>query len=119
MRVFKTKWFTREAKSHAINDDELCKAIAATLQGRADNLGGGVYKKRLNQNRDRAIILAKGGEHWFYTFLYAKQNIANINSSELSGFHELAKHYASLGDMKIAALIQSKELVEVCHDSKE
>jgi len=51
--------------------------------------------------------------------LYAKQNIANINSSELSGFRELAKHYASLGDMKIAALIQSKELVEVCHDSKE
>ena len=119
MRAFKTKWFTREAKSHAINDNELCEAIAATLQGRADNLGGGVYKKRLNQNRDRAIILAKGREHWFYTFLYAKQNIANINSSELSGFRELAKHYASLGDMKIAALIQSKELVEVCHDSKE
>ncbi|CDL40651.1 Putative cytoplasmic protein [Citrobacter freundii] len=42
MRVFKTKWFTREAKSHAINDNELCEAIAATLQGRADNLGGGV-----------------------------------------------------------------------------
>ncbi|MDI5434734.1 type II toxin-antitoxin system RelE/ParE family toxin, partial [Salmonella enterica subsp. enterica serovar Kentucky] len=41
------------------------------LQGKADNLGGGVYKKRLNQNRDRAIVLAKGGEHWFYTFLYA------------------------------------------------
>ncbi|MDI8841680.1 DJ-1/PfpI family protein, partial [Salmonella enterica subsp. enterica serovar Anatum] len=42
------------------------EAINAVLQGKADNLGGGVYKKRLNQNRDRAIVLAKGGEHWFY-----------------------------------------------------
>ncbi|GKW16702.1 hypothetical protein PEC301937_26510 [Pectobacterium carotovorum subsp. carotovorum] len=27
MRVFKTKWFTRAAKSHAIKDSELCEAI--------------------------------------------------------------------------------------------
>lgn len=67
MRVFKTKWFSREAKVHAIKDDALCQAIEATLQGQADDLGGGVFKKRLNQNRDRAIILAKGGNHWFYT----------------------------------------------------
>ncbi|WP_181946072.1 type II toxin-antitoxin system RelE/ParE family toxin, partial [Klebsiella pneumoniae] len=26
MRVFKTKWFTREARAHAIDDGELCKA---------------------------------------------------------------------------------------------
>ncbi|MGM1329497.1 type II toxin-antitoxin system RelE/ParE family toxin, partial [Klebsiella michiganensis] len=42
MRVFKTKWFTREARAHAIDDGELCKAIEAILQGKADNLGGGV-----------------------------------------------------------------------------
>lgn len=40
MRVFKTKWFTREARTHAIDDDELCTAIEATIQGKADNLGG-------------------------------------------------------------------------------
>jgi len=81
--------------------------------------GGGVYKKRLNQNRDRAIILAKGGEHWFYTFLYAKQDMANIDNRELAGFRELAKHYAALSDEKITALIKSKELVEICHDCKK
>lgn len=59
MRIFKTRWFNREAKSHTIKDDELSEAINAVLQGKADNLGGGVYKKRLNQNRDRAIVLAK------------------------------------------------------------
>lgn len=79
----------------------------------------GVYKKRLNQNRDRAIILAKGGEHWFYTFLYAKQNISNIDARELAGFRELAKHYASLSMDKITALTASKELVEVSYDCKK
>jgi len=69
----KTKWFSKAAKSHAIKDSELCRAIEAVVQGKADDPGGGVYKKRLNQNRDRAIILAKGGEHWFYTFLYASK----------------------------------------------
>lgn len=66
------------------------------MQGKADDLGGGVYKKRLNQNRDRAIILAKGGERWFYTFLYAKQDMSNIDNRELAGFRELAKHSTTL-----------------------
>ncbi|MDY1000344.1 type II toxin-antitoxin system RelE/ParE family toxin [Pantoea agglomerans] len=116
MRVFKTKWFSKAAKSHAIKDSELCRTIEAVVQGKADDPGGGVYKKRPNQNRDRAIILAKGGEHWFYTFLYAKQDIDN---RELAGFLELAKHYAALSDEKITALIKSKELVEICHDCKK
>lgn len=73
MRVFKTKWFAREARSHAITDEELCRAILETEQGKADALGGGVFKKRLHQNRERAIILAKGGSNWFYTFLYANR----------------------------------------------
>lgn len=119
MRVFKTKWFSKAAKSHAIKDSELCQAIDAVIQGKADDLGGGIYKKRLNQNRDRAIILAKGGQHWFYTFLYAKQDMANIDNCELAGFRALAKHYAALTDEKMLALIENKELVEICHDCKK
>ncbi|HEN3566411.1 TPA: type II toxin-antitoxin system RelE/ParE family toxin [Yersinia enterocolitica] len=119
MRVFKTKWFAKTAKSHAIKDSELCRVIEGVLQGKVDDLGGGVYKKRLNLNRDRAIILAKGGNHWFYTFLYAKQDMANIDERELAGFRELARHYAGLADVKIMVLIQHKELVEICHDCKK
>lgn len=76
-------------------------------------------QEALNQNRDRAIILVKSGEHWFYTFLYAKQDMANIDNRELAGFRELAKHYAALSDEKITALIKSKGLVEICHDCKK
>ncbi|MCL2892391.1 type II toxin-antitoxin system RelE/ParE family toxin [Brenneria tiliae] len=119
MRVFKTKWFTKVAKSHAIQDGELYQAIEAVMQGKANDLGGGVYKKRLNRNRDRAIILAKGGERGFYVFLYAKQDMANIDARELAGFRELAQHYAGLADEKVTALIKSKELVEIYHDRKK
>ena len=108
MRVFKTKWFAREARSHAITDEELCRAILETEQGKADALGGGVFKKRLHKNRERAIILAKGGSNWFYTFLYAKQDMSNINSQELAGFRELAKHYAFLTKAQLTAMITLK-----------
>lgn len=40
MRVFKTKWFTKMAKSHVIKDSELSLAIEAVMQGKADDLGG-------------------------------------------------------------------------------
>ncbi|MBA0194299.1 type II toxin-antitoxin system RelE/ParE family toxin, partial [Pectobacterium carotovorum] len=40
MRVFKTKWFTKAAKSHAIKDSELYEAIGTVMQGKADDLGG-------------------------------------------------------------------------------
>ena len=119
MRVFKTKWFSKAVKSLAIKDGELCLAIQAVILGKADDLGGGVYKRRLSQNRDRAIVLEKGGKHWFYTFLYAKRDRANINHSELAGFRELAKHYAALTNEKMMALIKNRELVEICHDGKE
>ena len=106
--MFKTKWFAREARSHAITDEELCRAILETEQGKADALGGGFFKKRLHKNRERAIILAKGGSNWFYTFLYAKQDMSNINSQELAGFRELAKHYAFLTKAQLTAMITLK-----------
>ncbi len=35
------------------------------------------------------------------------------------GFRELAKHYANLSEEKTMALVKSKELVEICDDSKK
>ena len=59
-RAFKTAWFTKAR----IKDDELCEAIEEVRKGQADDLGGGVFKKRLNKNMHRSIILAKGGRYW-------------------------------------------------------
>jgi len=115
-RVFKTAWFTKEARKVKISDEALCHAIRQVMQGQADDLGGGVYKKRLNDNMHRSIILAKAGRHWIYAYLYAKKDRENIAPDELAAFKKLAKDYASTSDIKIAALLDAKELLEICHD---
>ena len=86
------------------------------MQGQSDDLGGGVYKKRLNDNMHRSIILAKAGRHWIYVYLYAKKDRENIAPDELVAFKKLAKDYGSASDTKIAALLNDHELLEICHD---
>lgn len=118
-RVFKTKWFTREAKARKIADSELCDAINELLQGQGDDLGGGVWKKRLNKNLDRSIVLAKGGSRWIYAYLFEKKDRANIEEDELKAFKKLAKDYEKASDEQIKDLLKSKELTEICHDCED
>ena len=58
-RAFKSAGFAKQANKAGIADTLLCKAVDQILRGQADSLGGGVYKKRLNANQHRAIILSK------------------------------------------------------------
>jgi hypothetical protein len=65
-RVFKTAWFAKAARKARVKDNELCEAVCEAMKGQCDDLGGGVFKKRLNRNMHRSIILAKGGMRWIY-----------------------------------------------------
>jgi hypothetical protein len=95
-RAFKSAWFARTAKKARIGDAALCKAIAQVLAGQADDLGGGVFKKRLSNNQYRSIILARGGDYWVYQYLFAKQDKANIDDDDLKLLRLAAKEYATL-----------------------
>ena len=117
-RVFKTAWFSKEANKAFIKDSELCKAIRQVMLGQADNLGGGVFKKRLERNRYRSIILAKGQKNWFYTYLFAKNNRENIDDRDLTEFRRLADFYASKTDEEIKNEMEINELVEICNEAK-
>jgi len=117
-RVFKTSWFAKAAKKANISDSELCTVIRQVMQGKADDLGGGVFKKRLNDNMHRSIILAKGRHYWVYEYLFAKKDRDNIEADELSAFRDLAKSYARLTDEQIARLMQNRQLEEICNDDK-
>jgi hypothetical protein len=64
VRAFKTAWFAKEARKAKISDEDLCKAIKQVIQGQADDLGGGIFKKRLNDNMHRSIILANVDQYW-------------------------------------------------------
>ena len=114
-RTFKTAWFARAARKSRISDAALYKAIAQVASGQADDLGGGVFKKRLNDNRHRAIILADAGRFWVYEYLFAKQDRANIDGHELTQFRRLAKAYAGLTDRQVASLLSDGDFVEICH----
>lgn len=80
--------------------------------------GGGVFKKRLDRNRQRSIIVAKGRRYWVYAFLFAKQDRANIHDDELMAFRALADLYARKTDMEIDQELTARELVEICHGDK-
>ena len=73
-RVFKTAWFVKAARKAHITDEELCSAIRQVMLGQADDLGGGVFKKRLKKNQYRSIIIARAGRYWVYAYLFAKQD---------------------------------------------
>lgn len=118
-RVFKTAWFTKIAKKAKINDSNLCQAIVEVMNGQAVDLGGGIYKKRLNNNQHRSIILAKGDCYWIYEYLFAKKDRDNIEDNELADFRKLAKLYAELSAKQIEQLIQEKSLIEICHEQKK
>ena len=117
-RAFKTARFTKDAKKAKIKDEDLCQAIRQVMLGQADDLGGGVFKKRLNDNLHRSIILAKGGQYWVYEYLFAKKDRDNIEDDELLALRLLAKSYAGLKEHQLGQLIANGDFVEICHDDK-
>lgn len=86
-RVFKTAWFARAARKARIADGELCAAIGEAMRGRL----------------------------WFFEYLFAKRDRANIASDELAGFRALAKVYAGLTEAQIEQLLEEKDLAGICN----
>lgn len=114
--VFKTKSFARDASAASITDRELCQAIKEVELGQADDLGGGVWKKRLSNNEYRSLILAKGNRTWIYSYLFAKSSRANIKRDELQAFREAAQAYRKLSEAKFKEALDAGKLVEICHE---
>ena len=115
-RTFKTAWFAKGARKALITDTELCEAMEQVRKGQADDLGGGVFKKRLDKNRRRSLIVAKGRRYWIYAYLFAKKDRANIDVDELGAFRKLASLYARKTDVEIEMELNANELVEICND---
>jgi hypothetical protein len=118
VRAFKTSWFAKAARKAHITDDELCFAVSQVSIGQADDLGGGVYKKRLKKNQYRSIILAKVGTFWVYEYLFAKQDRANIDDDELAEFRKLVKAYGTLTPKQVHRLLQDQDWMEICNGNQ-
>jgi hypothetical protein len=114
-RVFKSAWFSKAARKARISDRDLCHAVEQVMRGQADDLGGGVFKKRVNDNMHRSIILAKAGQWWIFQYLFAKKDRDNIGDDELQAFRKLTTAYAKLTAPALNQLLQDQELTEICH----
>lgn len=115
-RAFMTKWFVRAARKAGLSSGVLSRAMAEVARGQSDDLGGGVFKKRLNDNRYHAIILARTGDFWVYEYLFAKSDRANIEVDELQAFRDLAKAYARLTPEQVQQLIDTGHWKELGGD---
>ena len=96
-------------------DEELCCAIPQVMLGRAEDVGGGVFKKRIRKNQYRCIILSKAGHYWVYEYLFAKQDRANIEDDDLAGFRRLANACAGLTTQQVNQLIRDHDWMEICN----
>jgi hypothetical protein len=63
-------------------------------------------------NRERSIIVSKGGRYWIYTNLFRKQNRNNIDEAQLAAFHKLATEFVGVSDETLSKLLK-KKLCEV------
>lgn len=118
LKLFKTRNFADAASKAWICDSELREAFGELLKGQADNLGGGVWKKRLKENRRRSIVLAKGRHYWVYQSLFDKQRQSNISPKELDRLRALANVYEDLSEAQVQYLLDTREFVELHHDQK-
>ena len=115
-RVFKTKFFAKKTRKAGIDDAELCRVSKDLADGKGTDLGGGVYKKRLEDNRYRSIIAAKSDSCWVFEYLFAKKDADNITATALEGFRTLADTYAALTPSQLTALLKNGDLKEICND---
>ena len=110
-RAFKTAWFSKAARKAGIGEPRLIAAIREVMQGQADTLGGGVFKKRLNKNMHRSILFAKGGRHWIVAYLFATKDRANIDGDELAVFKKLAHTLGRVADSELASALNQGDLL--------
>ncbi|WP_158935890.1 type II toxin-antitoxin system RelE/ParE family toxin [Burkholderia sp. S171] len=114
-RFFKTVWFSRAANSAGITYGDLCKAAKQLMAGQGDDLGGNGWKKRLDRNTKRRLVLNKVGRRWIFVFLFAKSDMDNIGDIDLKKFKRLAKDYGSKTSGDIDVLVDLRELLEICN----
>ena len=117
-RAYKTRHFAKDCKAAGISDEELCKAVGELDKGLGDSLGGGVWKKRLDKNRYRSILLGKQATYWVFTYLFAKKDRENIDADELAAFKKLSKDYAAAPASTWKAMLENGDLKEICNDGK-
>jgi hypothetical protein len=118
-RVFLNKPFVRSARKEGLSDEDLCKAVRELEDGKGDDLGGNVWKKRVDKNRARAIVATKPGAFWVFADLFSKNDRENIDPDELAAFKKLAAIYGQAGTTGMDKLVAGGTIKEICNERQK
>lgn len=123
MRVYKTRWFSRWAKSVRISDKALLSAVSEMVNGLVgSDLGGYVYKKRValpgrgKSGGSRTLVAYNKGDAIFFIYGFAKNDKENIHSKELQSLRLLAADLLKYTENHLKVLVINEELVEIINE---
>ena len=125
MRVFKTKWFARYARSEGIEDVSLREAVDRAERGSVDaELGSGLFKQRVarkGQGRSsgyRVLIAFRHQSRAVFLYGFAKSARDNIDPDELATAREIAAAWLRADELHLARAVDDGELQEIEHGEK-
>ena len=126
LRIFTTKAFGRFCRKVAISDEGLSSAVQEIERGLIDaDLGGGVLKKRIarvgggKSGGFRTLLAFRSGDRTVFIFGFAKSDLDNISSSQLSSLKEAADVYLGLSDDEIDEALRAGALGEIAYVKEE
>lgn len=105
----------RPAAVSAVSDGDSCKAVKELDAGQGDDLGGNVWKKRLDKNTRRGIVVKKVSDFGVFVYLFAKSERENIDDRELRDFKKLGRDFGKSKSVDIERMLGMKELMEICN----
>lgn len=122
MQVFKTKTFARWAQKEKLQDHSLLRALNEMRAGLVDaNLGGHLYKKRVQINKRgksssaRTILAYNDGKRAFFVFGFTKSKRANISIKELTALKKVAQELLQYNNDQLHQALEKKELLEISY----
>jgi hypothetical protein len=125
VRVFKTRWFARFARSERLDDESLSEAIGRAARGLIDaDLGGGLIKQRVaRRGRGRSggyrmIIAYRVKERAVFLYGFTKNERENIEPDELADLRLVARGWLEAASERIETALKEGAIQEVRHDEE-
>jgi hypothetical protein len=120
MRTFQYRSFKKWAKDEGLTDSDLLLVIKEMEDGlTGDNLGGNVYKKRIQlggrgkSGGARTIIAYKTAEKAFFMVGFAKNEKDNIDSKDEKALKRLSKELLGYTEKQLKQALVAGELNEI------
>jgi hypothetical protein len=119
-RIFVTRAFVRQNKKIGLTNAALCKAVSEIAAGLNNgHLGNGIFKKRIaldgrgKRGSVRTLIATRVGSHWFYLFVYKKNDRVDISPQEYEALMDLADDLYALDESGLAKALSAGAMMEV------